>query len=118
MIDTDTAAIATTPAASSTAGLCYDQLMKLAFLNQQSDGGAIELRRGKKCLTLDGQWLCFSIYIIKANMRTYLSAHPDPMVTELNAIANQEVQRNHPLNCANINAKPYPYYDAGLMKVG
>lgn len=39
----------------STAGdasVCYAQMMRLAYLNQQSDGGAIELRRGKKCLTL------------------------------------------------------------------
>jgi hypothetical protein len=74
---------------SASATNCYDQIMKLAYLNQQSDGGSLTLRRGKKCLTED----------------------------ELNAINNQDVQRNHPLNCANINAKPYPYYDAGLMKV-
>ena len=27
----------------------------------------------------------------------------------------QDVARFHPLNCAKINAKPYPYFDAGLM---
>lgn len=30
-------------------------------------------------------------------------------------LANSDVASNHPLNCAKMNAKPYPYFDGGLM---
>lgn len=72
---------------AQTAQDCYDQIMRLAYLNQQSDSGSLVLRQGMKCLTQD----------------------------ELNLIAQEETADNHPLNCAKINAKPYPYYDAGVM---
>jgi hypothetical protein len=68
---------------------CLDQVMRLAYLNQQSDQGSLALRRGKPCLTQ----------------------------TELDAILNINERQNHPLNCAKINAKPYPYFDAGVMRV-
>jgi hypothetical protein len=38
----------------STAVSCYETVMRLAYLNQQSDGGSLSLRRGKKCLTQTG----------------------------------------------------------------
>ena len=72
-----------------TATQCYDTVMRLAFLNQQLDGGSLVLRGGKNCLTL----------------------------AELNEIEqnNKNIAEYHPLNCAKINAKPYPYFDAGIM---
>ena len=57
--------------------------MRLAYLNQQGDKGALSLRRSEACLT----------------------------VAELNAIGNKQLRENHPLNCAKLNAKPYPYFD-------
>lgn len=71
----------------SVAQECYNTIMRLAYLNQQSDSGSLVLRGGKKCLT----------------------------ATELNAINNQDVADFHPLNCAKLNAKPYPYFDGGIM---
>jgi len=70
-----------------TATDCYNTIMRLAYLNQQSDGGSFALRGGATCLT----------------------------VAQLNAISNQDTAENHPLNCAKLNAKPYPYFDGGLM---
>jgi hypothetical protein len=71
----------------ATAQACYNTIMRLSYLNQQSDLGSITLRAAKKCLTQK----------------------------QLNAIPNFEVADNHPLNCAKMNAKPYPYFDGGLM---
>ena len=73
----------------ATKSQCYDIVNRLMFLNQQLDGGSLVLRAGKGCLT----------------------------VSELNEIAetNRDVAEHHPLNCAKLNAKPYPYYDAGIM---
>jgi hypothetical protein len=70
-------------------GDCFEQVMRLAYLNQQSDLGSLGLRRGQPCLTQE----------------------------ELDAILNEEERNNHPLNCAKMNAKPYPYFDGGVMKV-
>lgn len=67
---------------------CFEQVVRLAYLNQQSDGGSLALRRGRDCLTQD----------------------------ELDAISNKQERENHPLNCAKMNAKPYPYFDGGVMK--
>jgi hypothetical protein len=58
---------------------------RLVYLNQQLDGGSLALRQYASCLT----------------------------ETQLNAFANQDVARNHPLNCAKLNAKPFPYFDGG-----
>mmetsp|Transcript_122180 Transcript_122180/g.239865 ORF Transcript_122180/g.239865 Transcript_122180/m.239865 type:complete len:1043 (+) Transcript_122180:57-3185(+) len=69
------------------ADACYEQVMRLAYLNQQSDSGSLTLRQGRKCLTAD----------------------------ELDAIPSQDVADFHPLNCAKMNAKPYTYFDGGLM---
>jgi hypothetical protein len=66
---------------------CYATLIRLAYLNQQSDLGSLTLRQGKRCLTQ----------------------------TQLDAILNQDVADFHPLNCAKLNAKPYPYFDGGIM---
>ena len=71
----------------ATAEACYDLLMRLAYLNQQSDSGSLVLRAGKPCLTQ----------------------------SQLDAIRNEDVADNHPLNCAKMNAKPYPYFDGGIM---
>lgn len=68
---------------------CYAHVMRLAYLNQQSDTGSLILRRDNKCLT----------------------------ETQLDAIKNKNERENHPLNCAKLNAKPYPYYDGGMMKL-
>ena len=68
---------------------CYSQVMRLAYLNQQQDGGSLALRGNADCLT----------------------------PTQLNAIANQDTADNHPLNCAKLNAKPYPYFDGGVMNM-
>jgi hypothetical protein len=72
---------------SATAQACYNTIMRLAYLNQESDIGSLVLREGYNCLTLE----------------------------QLNAITNVEIADNHPLNCAKMNAKPYPYFDGGLM---
>ena len=66
---------------------CWQQIHRLAYLNQQSDGGSLVLRRDKKCLT----------------------------EVELDAIKDKNLRENHPLNCAKLNAKPYPYFDGGVM---
>eukprot|EP00602_Paraphysomonas_sp_CaronLab_P010448 CAMPEP_0185024140 /NCGR_PEP_ID=MMETSP1103-20130426/7090_1 /TAXON_ID=36769 /ORGANISM="Paraphysomonas bandaiensis, Strain Caron Lab Isolate" /LENGTH=920 /DNA_ID=CAMNT_0027557021 /DNA_START=162 /DNA_END=2924 /DNA_ORIENTATION=+ len=66
---------------------CYETLLRLAYLNQQLDGGALILRDGKDCLTEE----------------------------ELDAMSSKDVAENHPLNCAKMNAKPYPYFDGGVM---
>ena len=71
----------------ATKDACYQTIMRLAYLNQQLDGGALVLRAGDKCLTQ----------------------------TQLNAMSDQDTARNHPLNCAKLNAKPYPYFDGGVM---
>lgn len=71
----------------ATAATCYDTMMRLAYLNQQSDRGSLVLRQGRNCLT----------------------------TSELDQIRNQDVADFHPLNCAKINAKPYSYFDAGVM---
>jgi len=68
---------------------CYRQIQRLSYLNQQSDGGSLTLRRGLDCLTEQ----------------------------ELDEIKNKNERENHPLNCAKLNAKPYPYFDGGLMKM-
>merc|ERR1711998_771614 len=68
---------------------CFESVVRLAYLNQQSDGGSLALRRGRDCLTQD----------------------------ELNDISNKQERENHPLNCAKLNAKPYPYFDAGVVCV-
>lgn len=76
------------PADTATAqSECYETIMRLSYLNQQLDGGALTLRDGLKCLT----------------------------EAELDAITNTESAQNHPLNCAKLNAKPYPYFDGGVM---
>merc|ERR1719218_581867 len=64
---------------------CYEMMMRLTYLNQQSDGGALALRRSADCLTED----------------------------ELDNINDKNTRENHPLNCAKLNAKPYPYFDGG-----
>ena len=71
----------------SAAKPCYDAMMRLAYLNQQSDSGSLILRTSKPCLTSD----------------------------QLDAILNQDVADYHPLNCAKLNAKPYSYFDGGVM---
>jgi hypothetical protein len=71
----------------ATANECYNTMMRLAYLNQQLDGGSLVLRAGNKCLTQ----------------------------TQLDAIADQDTARTHPLNCAKMNAKPFPYFNGGLM---
>ncbi len=71
----------------ATGQACYQQMMRLAFLNQQSDSGSLVLRAGQPCMTQ----------------------------SQLDAISNEDVADNHPLNCAKLNAKPYPYFDGGVM---
>jgi hypothetical protein len=71
----------------ATAEACYDSVMRLAYLNQQTDSGSLLLRQGMNCLTQK----------------------------ELDAILNQDVADFHPLNCAKLNAKPYSYFDGGVM---
>ena len=66
---------------------CYNMLMRLCFLDQEDDKGALYLRSNKECLTED----------------------------ELDAIADKNSREQHPLNCAKLNAKPYPYMDGGLV---
>jgi len=66
---------------------CYDSIRRLAYLNQQSDKLSLTYRANKPCLT----------------------------VTDLNQIRNRDVADFHPLNCAKLNAKPFPYFDAGIM---
>lgn len=72
---------------STVATQCRNTIMRLAYLNQQSDSGSLILRQGRNCLTQD----------------------------ELDAFSNQDVSDFHPLNCAKMNAKPYPYFDGGIM---
>lgn len=72
---------------AATATQCYNTIMRLAYLNQQSDVGSLSLRGSKACLTQ----------------------------TQLDAIASNDVADFHPLNCAKLNAKPYPYFDGGIL---
>lgn len=67
---------------------CYDLMIRLAHLNQEHDYGARLLRNDLPCLTQ----------------------------AEIDAIYDQEnTAQNHPLNCAKLNAKPWPYFDAGIL---
>jgi len=66
---------------------CFNTVVRLSYLNQQSDGASIEFRDENDCLTEE----------------------------ELDNINNQQERENHPLNCAKLNAKPYPYFDGGIM---
>jgi len=68
---------------------CYAQIMRIGYLNQQRDAGSLILRAGRPCLTQ----------------------------AEIDAIAlrNRDTAEHHPLNCAKMNAKPFPYFDGGLM---
>lgn len=68
---------------------CFDSIMRLAYLNQQRDGGSLVLRDGLECLTEQ----------------------------ELNAILNKDEAEAHPLNCAKMNAKPFPYFDGGVVSM-
>merc|ERR1719502_990380 len=68
---------------------CFNQVVRLSYLNQQSDKGSLSLRRGADCLTEE----------------------------ELDNINNMQERENHPLNCAKMNAKPYPYFDGGVICV-
>jgi hypothetical protein len=68
---------------------CFEAVMRLAYLNQESDLGSLGLRRGRPCLN---QY-------------------------ELDQIPDMITRETHPLNCAKLNAKPYPYFDGGLMRV-
>jgi len=68
---------------------CYAQIMRIGYLNQQRDAGSLILRAGRACLTQ----------------------------SEIDEIAqkNRDTAEHHPLNCAKMNAKPFPYFDGGLM---
>lgn len=66
---------------------CFELIRRLAYLNQQSDKLSLTYRANKPCLT----------------------------VSDLNKIKNRDVADFHPLNCAKLNAKPFPYFDAGIM---
>jgi hypothetical protein len=79
----------TISSSNSKATECYNTVMRLAYLNQQLDQGSLTLRANKDCLTQ----------------------------TELDAYSNQDIAENHPLNCAKMNAKPFPYFDGGMMFV-
>lgn len=67
--------------------MCYELLVRLSYLNQQADIGALLLRQGRQCLTEE----------------------------ELENLNNNQIAENHPLNCAKMNAKPFTYFDGGLM---
>ncbi len=73
----------------ATADKCYAQVRRVGYLNQQRDSGSLVLRAGRPCLTQ----------------------------AELDEIAkiNRDVAEFHPLNCAKMNAKPFPYFDGGIM---
>lgn len=66
---------------------CYDMIMRLCFLNQEDDLGSLFLRSNRRCLTQE----------------------------QLNAINDRNLREQHPLNCAKLNAKPFPYFDGGLV---
>merc|ERR550537_1819461 len=74
---------------SAEADKCFDTVRRLAYLNQQSDGGSLNLRRGQACKTQE----------------------------ELEQISDRQTRETHALNCAKLNAKPYPYFNAGIMKM-
>ena len=69
------------------AASCHDTIIRLAYLNQQLDMGSLVLRQFKQCLTQ----------------------------AQLSAINSEDVADYHPLNCAKMNAKPYAYFDAGVL---
>ena len=58
----------------------------LIYLTSSLSLGSLTLRAGKPCLTQ----------------------------TQLDAISNEDVADFHPLNCAKMNAKPFPYFDGGV----
>ena len=66
---------------------CYESVMRLAYLSQQTDSGSLLLREGNNCMT----------------------------TTELDTYLDQDIADFHPLNCAKLNAKPYSYFDGGVM---
>ena len=73
-----------------TADLCYETMIRIAYLNQQSDMGSMTLRANNKCLTEDE-------------------------INEITSNSGEDTAKNHPLNCAKMNAKPFPYFDGGIM---
>jgi len=73
----------------ATADECFQTIMRLAYLNQQEDGGSLFLRQSAQCLTQ----------------------------TQLDNYNDQDTARSTPLNCAKMNAKPFPYFDGGIMHI-
>lgn len=74
----------------ATADECYNTVMRMAYLNQQSDFGSLKLRADEKCLT-------------------------EAELNEITLGSGEDTAKNHPLNCAKMNAKPFPYFDGGVM---
>lgn len=74
----------------TTADECYQTIMRIAYLNQQSDVGSLILRANNKCLT-------------------------ESELNKIIAVSGEDTAKNHPLNCAKMNAKPFPYFDGGIM---
>jgi hypothetical protein len=66
---------------------CYDTMMRLAYLAQQTDLYSLTKRGAADCLDQ----------------------------AQLDAIGNSAIRENHPLNCAKLNAKPHPYFDGGII---
>ena len=66
---------------------CFEGIKRVAYLNQQRDGGSLILRQGKPCL----------------------------LQSELDLILDENTREQHPLNCAKLNAKPFPYFDGGKL---
>jgi hypothetical protein len=73
-----------------TANACYQSVMRMAYLNQQSDRGSLTLRANNPCLS-------------------------EAELNEITLNNGEDTAKNHPLNCAKMNAKPFPYFDGGIM---
>ena len=84
---TDAALAQDDDAIAQDAAACAALMRRLAYLDQQQDAGGLQLRDGLACLTEE----------------------------ELDAISSKNQRENHPRNCAKLNARPHPYFDAGMM---
>jgi len=116
-----TASLEDVPCADSDA--CHDTIVRLAYLNQQSDGGALQVSspslrrrssRGVVGVVAVASWL----RPLTPHAPLQLRRGAGCLSTEeLDDISNKNERENHSRNCAKLNAKPYPYFDGGLVKM-
>jgi hypothetical protein len=60
----------------ATGSACYQTMMRLAYLNQQSDVGSLILRQGKDCLTQDELNQIFNVSFVSATISFIIFCEP------------------------------------------